>query len=172
MKLYRSKIPAIAHAVIETLVRMDAIAVSAEMRQEAERDLQAIMEEYLRRDNALRERVREVMADQGIPYDRYAKVLTQLAEEWGHPVREDVEKFLARQIVENFMISRFIDEVFLDDKEMYKTTVDVLRKHEVDENSIREEAKERIKNLSEGSVEYEIAMTKAVRDVKKKYGLI
>jgi hypothetical protein len=55
---------------------------------------------------------------------------------------------------------------------MYKTTVDVLRKHEVDENSIREEAKERIKNLSEGSVEYEIAMTKAVRDVKKKYGLI
>ena len=54
MKLYKVKIPTIARAVIETLCNESAIEVAPENRQEAEMDLVAIMEEYVRRDAEMR----------------------------------------------------------------------------------------------------------------------
>ena len=90
----------------------------------------------------------------------------------GHPVGDDVEKFLSRQFVENLMISQFIDEVYEEDRVIYKRLLDVLRGHNVDERDIREQAKARVKNIREGTVDYEIALQKAVREEKKRRGLI
>ncbi|MCK6517796.1 DUF507 family protein [Myxococcota bacterium] len=172
MKLYRSKIPQIAAAVVDTLCDEDAIDVAMENRSEAKQDIISIMEEYLRRDNDLRSRVREGMSDRAIGFENYGKERSRLAEEWKHPVGEEVGKFLARQIVENFMISRFVDEVYLEDGPIWRRVVDILRSFDVNEDDLREEAKGLIKNLREGTVDYEIAFEKALRDVKKKKGLI
>jgi hypothetical protein len=95
-----------------------------------------------------------------------------MADKWGHPLSDDVERFLARQFVENFMMSRFIDEVFGTDKVLYKTVIDVLRQYHVDEAVLREEARGKVKNVKEGSVEYEIALEQALREVKKRHGLL
>lgn len=172
MKLYRLKVPQIAHAVIEKLVNAGMIDVLPEGRAEAELDLVAIMEEYLRRDNELREAVREHMSAMNTPYDQYGKVRSQFAADWGHPIGNDVDRFLARQFIENFMISRWIDEVFAEDKEIHRAILEVLRAHDVDERALRDEARERVKNLTEGTVEYELALAEAMRDVKKRHGLI
>lgn len=172
MKLYRVKIPAIAHAVIDTLCTESALEVATENRAEAELDLVAIMEEYLRRETSLRESVRIHMADNSVPYDHYSKLRGQVAEAWGHPTGEDVERFLARQFVENFMISRFVDEVYAEDSALYKRILEILRDHDVDERAIREEARQKVLNLAEGTVDYEVALAKAIRDVKKRHGLL
>ena len=95
-----------------------------------------------------------------------------MAEEWGHPTGDDVERFLARQFVENFMISRFVDEVYSDDKDLYKRVMGILRDQHVDEHALRDEAREQIKNIPEGTVDYEIALSKALKEVKKRHGLI
>lgn len=172
MKLYRIKIPTIAAAVIEALVNSDSLEVTPENRPEAEMDLRAIMEEYQRRDFALRDAVREFMSSRSVPYDQYGRTRGRMADEWGHPTGDDVERFLARQFVENFMISNFVEEVYGDDKDLYKSILDILRTHDVDERALRDEAKEKISNLSEGTVDYEIALSKAIREVKKRHGLI
>ncbi|RME28260.1 MAG: DUF507 family protein [Deltaproteobacteria bacterium] len=172
MKLYRLKIPEIAHDVIERLCAEGTIEVSNENRAEAELDLVAIMEEYSRRDHELRERVKEYMARNSVPYDRYGKVRGQLSAEMGHPTGDDVERFLARQFVENFMISNFVDEVYAEDRDLYKRILEILRSHDVDERALREEARERIKNIAEGTVDYELALAEAMREVKKRHGLI
>lgn len=172
MKLYKARIAEIAKGVLQTLIQEEALEVAPENRAEAEQDLVSIMEEYLRRDAALRERVREQMAAGGIPYENYGKVRNQLAESWNHPTGDDVEKFLARQFVENFMISRFVDEVYASDDQLWRRTVDTIRTYDVDEEGLRVEAKGQIKQLKEGSVEYEIAFEKALRDVKKRKGLL
>jgi hypothetical protein len=70
------------------------------------------------------------------------------------------------------MISRFVEEVFAEDKDIYKAMLEILRKHDVDERAIRDEALEKIKNIAEGTVEYEIALSRAIKDVKKRHGLI
>ena len=172
MKLYRVKIGPIAHDVIQTLNDTALIEVDPEKRQEAELDLVAIMEEYLRRDSALREAVRENMSAHNIPYEQYGKVRSKMAEEWGHPTGDDVERFLSRQMVENFMISHFVTEVFADDKEIFKKILQILVKNDVDEGALRAEAQERIQNIPEGTVDYELALNRAMKEVKKRHGLL
>ncbi len=172
MKLYQAKVPLIAQEVIATLVKEGSIEVAPDSRQEAELDLVAIMEEYLRRDRALRERVREYMHERAVPYDQYGRVRGRMADSWNHPTGDDVEKFLSRQFVENFMISHFIEEVFAEDSALYKRILELLREYHVDERAIREEAQQKVKNVREGTVEYEIALSQAIREVKQRVGLI
>ena len=172
MKIYRNKIPEIANHIISSLANEGQIEVSAANRTEAEQDIVSILEEYLRRDNELREVVKERMSRGGIGYDQYGRIRSRLAEEWNHPIGEDVPKYLARQFVENFMISRFIDEVYADDGPLWRRTLDLLRTNDVDERALREEARSLIKNAAEGTVEYELAFQQAMRDVRKRKGLI
>lgn len=172
MKLYRARIPAIAHAVIERLTNEGDIELEPENRTEAEQDLVAIMEMYLRRDQDLREAVRDVMERKGIPYDQYGKSRSDLADQWGHPVGDDVDRFLARQFIENFMISRWVSEVFSDDRELFKKVLDTLKGYDVDERALRAEAEERIKNIPEGSVERQDALNRALKEVRKRHGLV
>lgn len=172
MRVYRAKIPVIAHEAMAALVAAADIEVAAENLEEAEKDLVAIMDEFVRRDMFVRNAVRDHMAERNIPYDQYGRTRSRVAEEMGHPLGEEVEKFLARQFVENLMISQFIDEVFEEDRVMYKRLLEVLSGHNVDERDIREQAKSRVKNVREGTVDYEIALQKAVREEKKRRGLI
>ena len=94
MKLYRAKVPQIAKEVVDRLVAEQCIEVKVENREEAERDLAAIMDEYLRRDSELREQIRDHMADQHIQYSEYGRTRTKIADELGHPLGDDVERFL------------------------------------------------------------------------------
>ena len=172
MKLYKVKIPTIAKSVIETLCNEGAIEVELENRAESEKDLVAIMEEYIRRDAEMREAVKEHMSQANVPYDQFGKVRTQFSERWGLPSGDEVQRFLARQFIENFMISRFVDEVYAEDKELYKRVREIVEGHDVDERALRQEAADQIRNISEGTVDYEIALSKAMRDVKKRHGLL
>jgi uncharacterized protein len=172
MKLYRAKVPAIAKAVLERLVTEGDIEIDPDKRDEAEKDLAAIMEEYLRRDNDLREQVRDEMAALNIPYSDYGRTRKRVAEERSHPLGDDVERFLCRQFIENLLISPSINEVFEEDRVMYKKVMETLRAHDVDENEIRLEAASRIKNVAEGTVDYEIALQEQMRQAKKRRGLL
>jgi len=172
MKLYRAKIPFIAQQVVDRLIAESCIDVRAENREEAERDLAAIMEEYLRRDGELREQIRDHMAEQHIQYSEYGRTRKKIADELGHPLGDDVERFLCRQFIENMMISPHVEEVYEEDRVMYKKVMEILKENDVDENEIREEAASRIKNVPEGTVDYEIALQDAMKAVKKRRGLI
>ena len=172
MKLYRAKIPAIAQQVVDRLITESCIEVRPENREEAERDLAAIMEEYLRRDGELREQIRDHMADQHIQYSEYGRTRKKIADELGHPLGDDVERFLCRQFIENMMISPHVEEVFEEDRVMYKKVMEILKENDVDENEIREEAASRIKNVQEGTVDYELQLQEQMRQVKKRRGLI
>lgn len=172
MKLYRAKIPVIAKAILDRLVADGDIEVDPERRDEAEKDLAAIMDEYMRRDNELRERSRDLMADQHIPYSDFGRTRKRLADEMGHPLGDDVERFLTRQFIENMMISPNIEEVFGEDRVIFNKVKELLKANDVDENEIRQEAIGRMKNVQEGTVEYEIALQEQMKQVKKRRGLL
>lgn len=172
MKLYRMRIPDVARDVIKTLCENEDIEVEPENREEAEQDLVSIMEEYMRRNTELRAEVKEHMHEAGIGYDQYGKIFNRMAEEWNHPLGDDVEKYLARQFVENFMISRWVEEVYEEDGKLWRKTLDIIRGFDVDEQALRDEAANQIKNIRQGTVEYEMALERALRDVKRRHGLI
>jgi hypothetical protein len=172
MKLYKTRIPTIANAVITRLSDEGDIEVEPKDRTEAMSDLVAIMNMYLERDNQLRDAVRAEMERKNIPYDQYGKVKGEIAEAWGHPTGNEVNHYFARQFIENFMISKFIGEVFTDDRQLYHKIKVILQEHDVDERALMKEAEERIKNIPEGSVERQDALNRSLKEVRKRHGLI
>jgi hypothetical protein len=172
MRLYRTRIPMIANAVIDRLCNDGDIDVDLDERPEGEQDLVAIMETFLKRDLDLRDAVKDTMSSRSIPYDRYSKVRSEIAEAWGHPTGESVKKYLARQFVENFMISNFVQEVYSDDEMLFRKILDIIRSFDVDERGLRDEAKALVKNVSEGTVDYEIAFAEALKEIKRRHGLL
>ena len=115
---------------------------------------------------------RTEMERKNVPYDQYSKTRSDVASSWGHPTGNEVEKYLSRQFLENFMMSPSVGEVFGDDRDMFRKIIDTLKKCDVDENALRAEAEERIKNVAEGSVERQEALNRALREVRKKHGLL
>lgn len=172
MKLYLANVPAISLRVVETLVNDGSIEVLPSGRQEAARDLSAIMEEFLRREREITRETKDMMSIMKLPYDQFGIEKSKLSKRKRHPSGGDIEKFLSRQFVESFMISNFVEEVFAADDHMYKKMLTILRDFHVDENEVREEAMSRITNISKGTVQYEIALQNAIREVKQKRGLI
>lgn len=172
MKLYRAKIPVIASEVIQRLSADGDIEVLPERREEAEQDLVAIMEEFRRRDFALRDRIKDHMAARQVPFSEFGRTKKRMAEEMDHPTGDDIERFLCRQFIENMMITPNIEEVFEEDKVIHRKVMEILRSHDVDEREIREEAVSKVKNVREGTVDYEIALQNAVKEVKKRRGLL
>jgi hypothetical protein len=172
MKLYRAKIRVIAKAVVDRLVADGDVEIRPENREEAEKDLAAIMDEYLRRDTEMRDRIRDEMAALNVPYSEFGRTRKRLADEMGHPLGDDVERFLCRQFIENMMISASIDEVYGEDRAIYKKVMEVLKSHDVNEDEIRAEAVSRMKNVQEGTVEYEVQLQEQMKQAKKRRGLI
>ena len=171
MKLYRSRVEAIAKKVIKDLSEEGHIEVESANRLEAVADLEAIMEQLLKREGALREAVRDRMAALRISYDEYGKTRARIAKDWGHPLGSQIERYLASQFVESFMVSPYIEEVFSDDYTMKRIIQGILLEFDVDEQALREEAREKIKNISESSPEYEIRFEQALREVRVRHGL-
>jgi len=172
MKLYRKKIEPIAKAVIDRLIDDGDVEIVAEKREEAEKDLIAIMNEYRRRDYQLREQVRDHMSNRNLEYSEQGRTRKRMAEQMGHPMGEDVERYLTRQFLECLLVSPNVEEVYEEDQVMHKKVIEVLRSHDVDEQAIREEAMAKVKNVQQGTVDYEIALQKAVQDVKRSKDLI
>jgi len=172
MRLYRARVEGIAKKVIQVLVDGEHIEVLPTNRLEAVADIEAIMIEFLKRDHRLRDAVREQMASLRIPYDEYGKTRSRIAKEWGHPMGSQIERYLSSQFAESFMVSPYIEEVFADDHTIKQMIQEILREFDVDEGALRDEAREKIKNIPENSPEYDIRFEQALREVRIRHGLI
>lgn len=171
MRLYRSQVPRIAEDIIDTLALEGDIVVDAGSRNDAVADIRAILEEYLRQERHVLEETRDAMERESITYDQFGKVKSQIAESRQHPTGDEGIRWISGQILENFMISRFIDEVFGEDRAMRKTLMKIFRKHLVEEADLDREVRQRLKNLRPGTNEWEIEYKRVLEDVRRKRGL-
>lgn len=172
MKLYRSTIPDIARRAVIRLTEEGDVDIAPEMIEESIQDLVAIMEDYSRRDSRLREDIKDHMASRNLSYDQYGRVRSRMAQSRNHPLGSDVERYLARQFLEMMLNSPSVEEVYGEDKVILRKLGEVLESFDVDEDAIREEAKGKVKNAREGTMEYEILLNNAILEVKRKKGLL
>lgn len=172
MRLYRSQIPRIAEDIIATLVLDGDIVVDQTERPEAEADVRAIMEEYLRQESKVVQDTREYMEQNQVTYDQFGKVKAGFAEQRQHPTGDDGIRWIAGQVIENFMISRYVSEVFGEDKKMRKTMMRLFRKHLVEEADLDKEVRGRLKNLRPGTDKWEIEYKRVMDEVRRKRGLV
>lgn len=171
MRLYRSQIPRIAEDLIATLILDGDIVVEAENRKDAEEDIRAIMDEYLRQEHRVVQATREHMERHNVTYDQFGKVKSKFADDWHHPTGDDGIRWICGQILEGFMISNHVDEVFGEDRLMRKTLMRLFRKHLIEEADLDREVRGRLKNLRPGTDKWEIEYRRVLDEVRRKRGL-
>ena len=171
MRLYSGKIPAIAQEMIRKFRDEGDIEVAAANLPEAQLDVEAVLKEYLRMDRELTDKAKDTMEKRGLPYGQFARTKRIMAEERGFPLGDDVLLYLANQILEVFMHSKNVDEVFADDVDLRKKVQALLKKHMAIDEELDQEVRRRIKNLEEGTANWEIEYGKVMEQLKRKHKL-
>jgi hypothetical protein len=169
MRLYSGKIPTIAGEVVKTLIEAGDIAVLD--RTEAEMDAQAVLKEYLRLDREITERAKDILQKRGLPYEQFGKVKRTLAHEKGMGLGEEGLEWMTNQMIESFMQSPHVEEIFSEDGVLRKRMADILKKHMLVDEELDEEVRRKIKNLEEGTATWEVEYTKVLDQMKRNRGL-
>lgn len=171
MRIYRSQVPRIAQDIINSLRQNQDLELSDENVPEAEKDIAAILELYLKNDYRILEEAKDIVERRGMTHSDLGRVKRELFEKYQHPSGDEAVRWLSGQICECFMASRFIDEVFTDDQILKRKVLDLLRKHIIDESVLDREVRERLKNLQEGTNAWTIQYQKTMREIRRKHGL-
>jgi hypothetical protein len=169
MRLYSGKIPAVASEIIRTLTEQNDIEVGD--AGEAQLDVEAVLKEYLRQDRELTDRTKDLLEQRGLPYDQFGKVKRAMAEERGFGLGEESLTWICNQVLETFMQSAHVDEIYAEDATMRKKMRDILKKHMQVDEELDEEVRRRIKNLQEGTATWEVEYQKVLEQLKRNRGL-
>jgi hypothetical protein len=170
MRLYSGKIPVIAAEIVRRLVDDEDLETSNPA--EVELDIAAILNEYLKRDRQIAERVRDVMERRGLPYTEFGKIKRMVSDEQGFALGEDGISWMCNQILDFFMHqSKFVEEIFSDDHVMRKKMKEIFHKYMAVDEELDQEVRRRIKNLEEGTTAWDIEYKKVMEQMKRKHGV-
>lgn len=169
MRLYSGKIPVVSSELIRTLTEAGDIEVNN--AAEAELDVGAVLKEYLRVDRELTDKAKDVMEARGLDYGQFGKIKRSLAEEKDFGLGEEAITWIATQLLETFMHSPHVDEVYADDATLRRRMRDVLRKHMAVDEELDAEVRQRIKNLEEGTSAWELEYGRVMEQIKQKHGI-
>ena len=169
MKLFSGKIDIIAAETTRTLI--DGNDIETESPEEVELDIAAVLKEYIRTDRDLTEKAKDLCEKKGLPYSSFPKIKRQMAERKGFVLGDEATDYIMNQIIGAFMHSQFVEEIFSEDNELKVKMRTVLRRHTEIENDMDKEARNKIKNLQEGTSDWEIEYKRAMENVKHRRGL-
>src|SRR6185436_10441108 len=169
MRLYSGKIPVIGTELVKSLVESGDIAVSD--KAEAELDVQAVLKEYLRLEREITDRAKDVLQKRNLPYEQFGKVKRALAGEKGFGLGDEGLEWMTNQMIESFMQSPHIEEIFAEDSVLRKKMSDILKRHMMVDEEIDAEVRKRIKNLEERTATWEVEYNKALDQIKRNRGL-
>jgi len=169
MRLYSGKIPTIAGEIVKNLIDAGDIAVID--KNEAEMDAQAVLKEYLRLDREITEKAKDLLQKRGLPYEQFGKIKRTLAKEKGLGLGEEGLEWMTNQMIESFMQSPHIEEIFAEDGVLRKRMADVMKKHMLVDDELDEEVRRKIKNLEEGTATWEIEYSKVLDQMTRNRGL-
>lgn len=166
MRLYRGKIETIADDILRSL--REAGDIELEDEAEAKVDIESVLKEYLRLDKEIVEEAKNRMEIRGLGYSHLGKVKGQVAKERGAPGQEDTLPYLLDQILNILLHSHNIAEIFSDDAELRRKLTPILCKHMDVDTDLDREVRSKIKNLQEGTSDFEVEYARVMENIKQK----
>jgi hypothetical protein len=166
MKLYNSRIPAIASEIVEALAAEGDIEVLPEQRNEVTLDVEAILKEYTRVDREITDRARDTIASKNLPYNRLQEIKKQHAEKRGFGLGDDAVDYITNQVIEMLFHTAHVEEVYSEDHELRRKMRPVLRRHMAVDTELDLEVRGRIKNLQEGTSTWENEYQRVMEEIR------
>ncbi|MBL4819151.1 MAG: DUF507 family protein [Deltaproteobacteria bacterium] len=171
MRLYRKIIPKIAKDSIRLLTAAELIEIEDGKAEEAELDLAAVMVEYLDAEERINEQARDLLARRGLGAERFMQAKQSLAESKNFKVGDEALDYVLTQLSEALLASKNVEEVFGDDPALKKVIREAIDKYASIPEEIDKEARARLKNIREGSPDWDIEYPRAVAQIKRQKGL-
>ncbi len=169
MRLYASKIPAILDSVVRALV--DSGDIETSNRAEFESDVESVLKEYLRTNREITERSKDILEQRGLPYSELHRVRRQESEARDFGIGDEALTWISAQLIELFMRSAWVDEVYVDDATLRRKLKELLRKHMQHDDDLDREVRKHLKHLEQDTTDFEIEYQKQLELVKRKHGL-
>lgn len=167
MKLYKGRIPEIAEEIVGTLSSESDIEVAEKEIAEVRLDIEAVLNEYTRTDRELTEKAKDLLAIRKLDYSYLHKLKSALAEERGFGINEDAIPYVIKQLLEVFMHSVHVEEVYSDDSVIRKKLTQILRSYLGEDSVVDQEVRRRMKNLQEGTMTWEIEYQRVMEEIKR-----
>ena len=169
MRLYSSKISTIVEAVNKSLVDSGDLEVSD--RDEFKRDVESILKEYRRKDRELTDRAKDELERKKLAYSDLFKLKRSMAEDQDFGIGEEALGWIANQLIELFMQSTFVTEIYAEDPAIRKKLKEILRRHMQADDDLDREVRRHLKHLTENTDTFEIEYQKQLELIKRKHGL-
>ncbi len=169
MRLYRGKVEVIAEEIIRTLREQGSVEVENEA--EARVDIESVLNEFLRLEREIVDEAKNRMESRGLGYSQLGKVRSQVAKERGAPSQEEVLPYLLDQTMNLLFHSGNIAEIFAEDVDLRKAITPILRKHMEVDSDLDREVRSKIKNLQEGTTDFDVEYARVMEQTKHKRGL-
>lgn len=166
MRLYGGQVPVIAEEILRVLTRTNGLEVTEENMPEVELDIQSVLREYIRLDRELTDKAREsVRKSEGQVSIGRAK--RQLARDKNVQVGEEAIGYIITQLIEAFLHSNFVEEVFDEDNDLRKKIKPILRRHMSMDEQLDREVRDKIKNMEEGSASWDVEYQKVMENIQR-----
>ncbi len=172
MRIYRGKIKPIAEDVVKRLMEDEDIEVPEDQVPEVMLDVEAVIREYLRMEDQIAGEARDLIQKRNMSYTEFGKLKRMIAEEKGFETGDKAMIWIASQIIECFMYNNRVEEVYTEDFHLRRKIAQVFSDHLGIAEQVDREAREKIKNLDEGTPEWEIEYNKVYRQIARRKGLL
>jgi len=172
MRLYARMIPPIAHEIVTTLVDVGDIEVASHLIEEAELDVGSVMRSYLDDERRLNDAVRDTLDRRGLDNSEFTRIKRSEAEKRGFKLGEEGIDYVINQMIQFFFVSRNIEEVFGEDHELRKKVHTILKKYLHVDEDIDREARARIRNMAEGTPQWEVEYDRMISQIKRSRGIV
>ncbi|MDP7038226.1 MAG: DUF507 family protein [Myxococcota bacterium] len=171
MKIYRRVIPKIAKDVLRSLLVNKAIEITDGRRDEAELDIAGVFVEYLNNVEQLNNDTKDALVRHGFTQEMYGKVKRSLATNRKLIIDTGAQDFILERVLGALFNSENVEEIFAEDHELNKMISLSLGKYLGVDEELDREVRGRLKNLREGTAEWEIEYSNLIEQMRSQKSL-
>lgn len=164
MRLYKGQIPVVAAEITRELVGAGSLEVEVANVGEVEKDVQSVLSEYIRLDRELNSEARKIQSAEG---GGFGRIKGRLAKKKGVDLQDDPVGYIVTQLIDIFFHSNFVDEVYADDRTLRKKLKPLLEKYMKVQEQLDSDVRDKIKNLEEGSRDWDVEYQKVMERMKR-----
>jgi len=169
MKIYRGRIEPAAHEILSRLMKENLIEVAPEEVDEACKDLESVLLEYIRMERELNERAKDIIHKRGLDHSAIGRLRRGLAKERNFGIDDEALDYIVQQMIEIMLSSGHVEEVYGEDHQLNRTIAPIMRRHMAASDEVDREVRQQLRHLeeAEGTVDWEIEYRRKKEELER-----
>ncbi|MFA5624512.1 MAG: DUF507 family protein [Bradymonadales bacterium] len=171
MKIYKGQTRQIAIDIADALLKEEAVDVEADDKEEFYLDIESVFRSYVETGRQIYEEAQELVQKRRLDFSSFHKVQREVAKKYNFALGDDAIDWITDQLIEMLFHTAHVAEVWADNNDIRRISRPIIYKHTSVDSDMDAEVRKKIKNLSEGSLAWDVKYQQVLEDVRRKRGL-